>query len=44
LAGEEATLVERITVSEHFMAVEYVARVPAERRAEPRDREPDIAA
>src|SRR5258708_21288170 len=34
-AGEAATPVERITVSEHFMAVEYVARVPAERRAEP---------
>jgi len=44
LAGEAATLAERITVSEHFMAVEYVARVPAERCAEPRDREPEIAA
>jgi hypothetical protein len=44
LTGEAATLVERITVSEHFMAVEYVARVPAERRAEPRPPEPEIAA
>src|ERR1700738_1440080 len=34
LAGEEATLVERITVSEHFMLVEYVP----ERRMRPRGR------
>src|SRR6476661_8019867 len=44
LAGEETTLVERITVSERFMAVEYVARVPAEGRAEPSPPEPEIAA
>src|SRR6266478_2153246 len=30
LAGEEATLVERVTVSEHFMTVEYVAVCPPE--------------
>jgi hypothetical protein len=42
LAGEEATLIERITVSEHFMAVEYVAVRPPENRAEPRP--PEIAA
>jgi hypothetical protein len=41
-AGEAATLAERITASEHFMAVEYVACVPAERCAEPRP--PEIAA
>ena len=34
------TLVERITVSEHFMLVEYVA----ERRARPRGRTPELAA
>jgi hypothetical protein len=40
LTGEAATLVERITVSEHFMMVEYVA----ERRARPRGRTADFAA
>ncbi|HET7124894.1 MAG TPA: YiiX/YebB-like N1pC/P60 family cysteine hydrolase [Bradyrhizobium sp.] len=44
LAGEQATLVERITVSEHFVAVEYVAACPPETRAEPPEREPEIAA
>jgi hypothetical protein len=44
LAGEQATLVERITVSEHFMAVEYVAVRPPECPAEPPAREPEIAA
>jgi hypothetical protein len=43
-AGEEATLVERITVSEHFLAVEYVPVCPPERRDEPRRPEPEIAA
>ncbi|HMJ41433.1 MAG TPA: lipo-like protein, partial [Pseudolabrys sp.] len=34
------TLVERVTVSEHFMVVEYVP----ERRAKPRERVPELAA
>jgi hypothetical protein len=37
LVGEEATLVERVTVSEHFMLVEYVSVCPPERRARPRE-------
>jgi hypothetical protein len=35
-AADEAALVERVTVSEHFMIVEYVAVRPPERRAGPR--------
>jgi hypothetical protein len=42
LAAEPATLVERVTVNEHFIAVEYVAVHQPERRAHPR--EPVIAA
>jgi hypothetical protein len=38
LAGEEPALVERITVSEHFMLVEYV---PERRTLPPR---PELAA
>src|ERR1700676_2575425 len=37
-AAAEATLVERVTVSEHFLAVEYVPVRPPERRARPRER------
>src|SRR6266702_33754 len=44
LAADEATLVERVTVSEHFMVVEYVPLRPPERRAEPREGTPEIAA
>jgi len=42
LGAEPATLVERVTVNEHFIAVEYVAVHQPERRAHPR--EPVIAA
>ena len=44
LAGEAAASVERITVREHFVAVEYVAVHPQENRAEPPRPEPEIAA
>src|SRR5712671_6528552 len=44
LTGAAATLVERVTVSERFMAVEYVPECPPERRARPRAREPESAA
>jgi hypothetical protein len=40
--AEPATLVERVIVSEHFIAVEYVPVHQPERRARPR--EPEIAA
>jgi hypothetical protein len=43
LGAEEATLVERVTVSEHFIVVEYVPARP-ERRARPRERTPELAA
>jgi len=36
---KDATLVERVTVSEHYMVVEYVPALPPERRARPRKRE-----
>ncbi|HEX9590760.1 MAG TPA: lipo-like protein, partial [Bradyrhizobium sp.] len=41
LGAGPTTLVERVIVSEHFIAVEYVAVHPPERRAHPR--EPEIA-
>jgi hypothetical protein len=44
LTGEAATLIERVTMSERFMAVEYVPECPPERRARPRAREPESAA
>jgi hypothetical protein len=44
LVADEATLVERVTVSEHFMVVEYVALRPPERRAQPREGTPELAA
>jgi hypothetical protein len=34
-AADTETLVERVTVSEHFMLVEYVAVRPPEHRARP---------
>ena len=43
LVADEATLVERVTVSEHFMVVEYVPLRPPE-RAQPREGTPEIAA
>jgi hypothetical protein len=42
--AEKTTLVERVTVSEHFMVVEYVPVRPPERRAKPRERVPELAA
>jgi len=44
LAGEEVTLVERVTVSEHFMVVEHVSACPPERPAKPREHAPEFAA
>jgi hypothetical protein len=40
MVAEEAMLVERVTVSEHLMAAEYVS----ERRAQPRERTPEFTA
>ncbi len=37
-AAAEARLVERVTVSEHFLAVEYVPVRPPERRTRPREK------
>jgi hypothetical protein len=36
-AADEPTMVERVTVSEHFLAVEYVPVRPPERRMKPRE-------
>jgi hypothetical protein len=33
----ETTMIERVTVSEHYLAVEYVPVRPAERRLKPRE-------
>ena len=33
----ETTVIERVTVSEHYLAVEYVPVRPAERRLKPRE-------
>src|SRR6266436_3550075 len=44
LAGEAATLIERITVSEHFMVVEHVPVSPPERPAGPHQLTPEFAA
>jgi hypothetical protein len=44
LVADGATLVERVTVSEHFMVVEYVSARPPERRAQSREGTPEIAA
>jgi len=43
LVADEATLVERVTVSERFMVVEYVP-LRAPERAQPREGTPEIAA
>ena len=40
----ETTMVERVTVSEHYLAVEYVAVRPPERRMKPRDEAPEMVA
>jgi hypothetical protein len=40
----ERVMVERVTVSEHFLAVEYVPVHAPERRAHPRSKTPEIAA
>ena len=37
-------MVERVTVSEHFLAVEYVPVRSPERRARPRDKAPEMVA
>jgi hypothetical protein len=37
-------MVERVTVSEHFLAVEYVPVRPPERRARPRNGTPELIA
>jgi hypothetical protein len=37
-------MVERVTVSEHFLAVEYVPVRPPERRARPRNKAAELAA
>ena len=37
-------MVERVTVSEHFLAVEYVPVRPPERPARPRDSAPEMVA
>ena len=37
-------MVERVTVSEHFLAVEYVPVRPPERRARPRNKTPEMMA
>jgi hypothetical protein len=34
-----ATMIERVTVSEHYLAVEYVAVRPPDRRMKPRETE-----
>jgi hypothetical protein len=33
----ETTVIERVTVSEHYLAVEYVPVRPPERRMKPRE-------
>jgi hypothetical protein len=42
--AEKPTLVERVTVSEHFMVVEYVPVRPPERRTRPRQRVLELVA
>ena len=44
LPAEEVALVERVTVSEHFMVAEYISVRPPERRAQPRERVAELAA
>jgi hypothetical protein len=40
----EATMIERVTVSEHFLAVEYVPVRPPERRTRPRSKTSEMMA
>jgi hypothetical protein len=40
----ETTMVERVTVSEHYLAVEYVPVRPPERRMKPRDKAHEMVA
>jgi hypothetical protein len=40
----ETTMIERVTVSEHYLAVEYVPVRPPERRMKPRDKAPEMVA
>jgi hypothetical protein len=42
--AEKPALVERVTVSEHFMVVDYVPARPPERRARPRERVLELVA
>jgi hypothetical protein len=42
--ADAQTLVERLTVSEHFMLVEYVSVRPPERRARPREQVLELVA
>jgi hypothetical protein len=44
LAEDEVTLVERVTVTEHFLMVEHVAARRVERRAQPREPEAEVRA
>ena len=41
VTATETIMVERVTVSEHFLAVEYVPVRPPERRARPRGKSPE---
>jgi len=47
-ADDDVTLVERVTVTEHFLVVEHVPARQIERRAKPRQpelqRKPELAA
>jgi hypothetical protein len=40
----ETTIIERVTVSEHYLAVEYVPVRQPERRMKPRDRAREMVA
>jgi hypothetical protein len=44
VTAPQTIMVERVTVSEHFLAVEYVPVHPPERRARPRNSAPDLVA
>jgi hypothetical protein len=43
-ATGETTIVERVTVSEHYLAVEYVPVRAPERRMKPRGKTPEMTA
>jgi hypothetical protein len=40
----ETRMIERVTVSEHYLAVEYVQVRPPERRMKPRDKAREMVA